>query len=205
MKDIRSCFQQLNTEIVELEQKFLARHIPAKAEADPIEYKLDVRAYCIMAHAVFEEYLETVAFEAMDRAIDEWMHNRKTRETLILLPLTFGIKLKIEDVENKSQDNIFDSLRNIFMDAKSEFSKQLNNNHGISVKYLRSLFIPVGIDVPSDINIISSVKQLSKERGEYAHSYAAARVLAPEDAQKYVGDCINLCKEIHDSFLILFP
>jgi hypothetical protein len=194
MADIDLLFTELQKHINELEQEFIQPFLPANPAIGPDQYALKVRAYCILSHAAFEEFFETIALEVMDRSITEWLNTRKITDSLLTLVSCYGLKIDIED--DKLQ-KVFDHLYRLLEEAKRTFSREIHDNHGISQKYLRKLLIPVGLDLKQDDPVLlNSLVQLSNERGPYAHKGTVNRVLAPEDAKKYVVDCLELCSDI---------
>jgi len=78
--------------------------------------------------------------------------------------------------------------------VRKRFSKDVYNNQGISLKYLRRLLI--AIDIKDDVNLLNSLRRLASERGQYAHKRLIKNILSPEDAKNYVGDCLELCEDI---------
>ena len=86
---------------------------------------------------------------------------------------------------------------------KSELSNYATQeNHGIDIKYLRKLLLPIGIDVPRDAKDLAPLDTLKNVRGTYAHSYARIiKPLAPEDAEKAVDDVLEMVTKIKDKAL----
>lgn len=82
--DIDDKYKELESYIVELEQTFIAKHIPAKPEATPENYMFDVKSYCILSYAALEEYFETIALKVMDESIDCFL-NGKLKKPLIAI------------------------------------------------------------------------------------------------------------------------
>jgi hypothetical protein len=106
--------------------------------------------------------------------------------------------LKIDEDEAAREKKVFDYLKPIFDEAKDKFSKEVAKNNGASVKYLRKLMIPVAIDIKDDVKL-ASLKQLAKERGDFAHRQRLIRrVLGPEDAKNTVKDCLEVCDDIRN-------
>lgn len=68
-------------------------------------------------------------------------------------------------------------------------------NHGVAIKYLRKLLYPLAIDF-DDTTLLGSLEQIAQTRGDFAHKVGATRVVSPEDARKWVGDCIELSRLI---------
>ena len=196
---INILYAELETHLQTLESKFIASFLPTVAPlVTPSEYEHFVKAYCVLSHAAIEDFTEKVALRVMSQSIEEWIMQRKSSETLITLVCFYGSKLNISDNENENERSCYQQLKEIFDVIKRDFSQDIHKNHGISIKYLRRLLTPIAIDIPTDVITINSLQQLANERGDYAHKSKARRVLSPEDAQKYVYDCLNLCSEIRN-------
>ena len=196
MSEFEQHFTELKAYIDNLYRVFISQFIPTKPGTKPDEYEHQVKAYCILCHAAFEEYFENVALRVMIRSIDEWLKSRKYTDTLITLVLYYGLKLELDENESNPEKKVFDYLRPLFDQIKTRFSEDVHNNHGISLKYLRNLLIPVAIDIKDDIKLKNALQQLAKERGLYAHRQTVKKILAPEDAVKYVNDCLELCEDV---------
>lgn len=192
----------LDEDIRLLDERFVSRWIPALPEHAPDEFQHDVKAYCVLAHAAFEEFIEDVSLLAVKRARDAWLSKQFSPATVALLG-TYAFSLDISNDENAEQERIFDQVRKA-LDARIEqHSKSVSNNHGFSLKYLRSMLLPVGIDVPDSVKHIASLKELAEARGSYAHTRAnralygqwkrAGRPMEPEKARAAVYDCLELC------------
>lgn len=72
----------------------------------------------------------------------------------------------------------------------------MQDNHGVGIKYLHSLFLPVGLDLPQDVNEKNSLEQLVRMRGFYAHAHTSTRpnavtVTAPQTAVVSVEDVLQ--------------
>lgn len=204
MNDFEKLYDDLKKHIALLEKTFIYPFIPAEPSTMPDKYEHHVKAYCILCHAAFEEYFETIALRVMTKSIDCWLHDRKYNDTLVTLVSYYGLKLKVNLDESNEEIKIFDYLRDVFDEVKKMFSKDVYENHGISLKYLRSLLIPVAIDIKNDVNLLNSLRKLAGERGEYAHKRLIKNILSPEDAKNYVGDCLELCKDIKEKAISKF-
>lgn len=195
----------LEAEVSALEGKFLAQWVPVQPEHTPAEFQHDVKAYCVLAHAAFEEFVESISTLAATEARNAWLARKAYMGTLALL-LAYNFKLSVVDKENESQERFFDQIRKGLDECIEKHSNALENNHGFSLKYLRSILTPVGIDVPEDPNWQSSLSELAEARGSYAHKIAtgamfgrarkAQRPMTPEKARTAVLDCLELCKEV---------
>jgi RiboL-PSP-HEPN len=208
MPTIAELQQELNTEINALENRFLSKWIPAQPEHLPDDYQHDVKAYCVLAHATFEEYAEEISLRALKSAEDAWLSKKFSRATIPLL-LYYRAELKVVEEEDEQQERIFDLVRKNIEECKVKHSIALSNNHGFSLKYLRKIFTPVGVDIPDTVKLMESLRELADARGSYAHSQAkqamygqwkrAKRSMEPERAKAAVLDCIELCEYLTKS------
>lgn len=197
MQDAQSLFEDLKSHLDGLEEKFIKTFLGVST-ADPDDYDLFVRAYCVLSHAALEEYLEGVALYVMQRSVEDFIFRREVKDTLLTLTAYLGLKLEADENESVDETKAFDKLRTLLEDAKTKFSRSVHRNQGISVKYLRKLLCPVAVDIKQDTNLKNSLIQLAKERGAFAHHRAARKVISPEDAKNFVSDCLELCKDIKE-------
>ena len=97
-------------------------------------------------------------------------------------------------------DLLYDYILEKLKDIKSSFSKEIaTNNHGVSLKYLKRMFIPIGIDIPNNSRLISSLDQLAKYRGDFAHKFSSKKIKtipSPLDLVSYVSDITEMMGEI---------
>jgi hypothetical protein len=184
--------------IAKLEARFVAIHIPTNPSDTPDKYELDVRAYCVLAHAAFEDFVERVALRVVNSAYDAWLTKRQINNVLLLLLAWSGQKLKIDDDDKNPETTCFDYLRPILEEAKDAFARAIHNNHGVSKLYLRELLTPASINLSNDPNWQNALGKLAEGRGEYAHKGTVKKVMSPEDSKKHVNDVLALCKDIRD-------
>ena len=194
MNEFEKLLIELKEHIEELEKTFIHRFIEDRM-TEPDEYEHHVKAYCVLCHAAFEKYFESIALKVMHRCLDERIRLKKYTDTLVTLVLYCEQKLVIDLNENADETRVFDHLRYIFDEVKRKFSTDVNDNHGISLKYLRRLLIPIAIDIKEDIRLKNSLHKLASERGEYAHNQRKG-ALAPEYAKNCVQDCLELCEDV---------
>jgi RiboL-PSP-HEPN len=196
MVDVNALHGELKTYVNDLAVKFIDNYLPAKPEITPDIYAHDVKAYCILAHAAFEEFIEGVALGLMDYATQRWQFQRRMSDVILALLCRHGEKLEIDNDETSTGIKPFDYLRPLVENAKTSFSKEIHKNHGVSILYLRNMLIPVAIEISQDLNQLNSLKQLSDGRGTYAHKGLVKSVMAPEDAKRYVKDVLALCDDV---------
>ena len=202
MNEFEKLLSDLKDDVEELEKTFIRRFIEDRIKkpdeiAEPDEYGNHVKAYCVLCHAAFEKYFENLALKVMERCLNERIHSKKYTDTLVTLVSYYAQKLVIDLNENTDETRVFTHLRCVFDEVKRKFSADVNNNNGISLKYLRRLLIPVAIDIKEDIRLKNSLHKLASERGEYAHNPQKG-TLPPEDAKNCVQDCLELCEDIKE-------
>lgn len=206
MFDVDNHQRELRDYIGLISAEFIDEFFPADPALDVEKYKHKVKAYCVLAHAAFEEHVERLSLEIMLHALGLWSTGKRATQSLLTLSMFYGIRVEYSEDENNNQATTLDLLRDAVEEIKRRHSHALANNQGFSLKYLRSIFTPVGVDVPQDVIIISSLRTLADARGFYAHTSAkaghfidqkkAAHPMSPEKAKGVVNDCLKLCAEL---------
>jgi len=116
---------------------------------------------------------------------------------------------KIDETNNSTSftiENLNNLLRatssyskDLLEDAIKKMKSDIKESHGASLKYLLKIFVPVGIDLPKDLNYHNSLQKLALLRGEYAHSIAIANISSAKEMKDYVADCLKFCKELKNN------
>lgn len=189
---------KLDDYLLELEIKYIENH------KDPLEmpnnYNLDVRSYCVLCHAAFEEYIETLCIYILDEIVTNFEERlRFSYSTLCMLH--FCQNESLEDDKWTDDRKSYDYIRDTLEKGKSSMSKYImQNNHGIGLKYLKKLLIPLGLDLPHDVKHIGALNQLTKFRGGFAHTSfrSCGDVISPDDARTYVEDVYEMCMKLTD-------
>lgn len=157
--------------------------------------ELDLRSYCVLSHAAFEEFAENMSLKVLDEITKNFSNTKQISVGLIML---LHIKGSPEDIDKI--DLLYDYILEKLKDIKSSFSKEIaTNNHGVSLKYLKRMFIPIGIDIPNNSRLISSLDQLAKYRGDFAHKFSSKKIKtipSPLDLVSYVSDITEMMGEI---------
>lgn len=196
MVNIQESLDKLELYLLELEDKYIDIH------RDPLEnpeaYKLDVRSYCVLSHAAFEEFVENVCLYALNEIEDKFVNTQRISYSTLCLLHFNGNNKTIDDDSWNDNDRIYDYLLAQLKSIKSVFSKYIvNQNHGVGVKYLKKLLIPLGLYTPLGIKHLTSLDNLTQYRGGYAHtSHRNIRSLAPEDAKTYIRDVYEIMIEL---------
>lgn len=187
----------------EIEARFLAPHLGPPTLTPPSRKEtLDVAAYVVLVHGVFEDFAEGLALWVMGRAVDNWMNRKKTtRATSSLL-----LYQKVPS-ESSLSLSVFDNLRTALDGAKARVSQAVHDNHGIALEHLRSLFVPLGVNVPTDPVLTGSLELLVKMRHQWAHRdrRAAQVIKSAKDAQTAVSDCLALAQKLSAEAASVLP
>lgn len=205
----------LKEEVSNLRDRMLGRWVPVDPAHSPGDYQYDVKAYCVLAHAAFEEFAEELSMIAMRSAKARSLKGEYNKSVLALL-CSYKFALVTEENESLDQERLFDQVRKGVDEVCQKHSSTIQNNHGFSAKYLRALLTPVGVDLPEAVKLLESLRELAEARGSYAHTQAkmahfgktrkAVRPMAPEQAEVAVNDCLELCMLIADRVdMILVP
>jgi RiboL-PSP-HEPN len=194
-------YSSLESQLQKLERRFVRPHLPLPPTSNPSDYDLDVRAYCVLCHAAFEQYIEDLCLQLMIDAVDCWIETRFTTNTLLAL-LAFAPEIEPDLKESNPERSFFDYIRSAANERKGSFSRFLWNNNGVSSQHLRQMLLPVGLNVPDNARWLGSLKQLAKQRGEQAHRGHVKTVPSPEAAVEWVDDCLEMCGHIRNKAIM---
>ncbi len=214
MGDVAALYNALSEEIGKLQNRYVSQYIPADPQHTPEDFEYDVKAFCVLTHAACEDFVEQISEEMMLRIESDFVMKKIVTQSTVTM-LMYHSEVINADEEDSVNHSCFDRIRKSLKSAKSKHSDLLRNNHGFSMKYLKKLLIPVGINPPSG-TILESLRLLTDARGSFAHTRArhamfgeykkATRILTPEEAVSAAKDCVEICKQILErALLILNP
>ncbi|UXT89760.1 HEPN domain-containing protein [Agrobacterium pusense] len=201
-EDLEKQLEILKDDLDKLEAKFLSQYFPAHPEDEAKAYNHDVKAYCVLSHAVFEEFIENLSSSMVNKIQNDLLEKKITLSTACFL-MYWESKISIDE---KSKTDCFSLVRNAISTAKQRHSALINDNHGFSKKYMQSLLMSVGLNLPNEL-AMDSVTKLADARGAFAHKRVdgaeyemkyqkATRVMSPDDAKTIVFDCYVACKDM---------
>lgn len=195
---MKAHIDQLEMYLLELEEKYINPHIDPLQT--PKDYELDVRSFCVLAHAAFEEFIESICIYMLNEIETNFINNQRISYSSLCLLHFKGTDKDVDDDTWNDDDKIFDRLKSQIKDIKSSFSNYImENNHGIRLKYLKKLLVPLGLNLPSDMKEVTSLNNLAKYRGTYAHtSHRKPLTVSPEDAWNCVSDVYGMCMKLAD-------
>jgi hypothetical protein len=198
--------QALRRFIERIEKHFLTSHLSSVALGPPKQQEvLDVAAYAVLAHGALENFVEGLGLWTLERLERTWIHRRRaTGSTASILLYRDAPPLSLDMTPGVL---VFDNVRTALQGAKSETSKRIEQNQGISLRHLRALFRPLGIDVPEDPLLAASLDSLVSLRHQWAHQYrfGAKVIKSAKDVQKIVGDCLVLADKLANGAVAARP
>lgn len=199
MTDYSCLYNSLQAHITALEIKFIRLHLPVGVATLPSSYDLDVRAFCVLSHAAFEQFVEDVCFGLAQDAWGAWVNNQCCSQPLLALMTFQSDKLEIDGDEKNAETTFSAYIREGSDKSKNAFTNFLRlKNNGVSVKYLRKMLLPVGLNVPDEARWLGSLNKLTCERGNLAHTFHVKKITSPADARIWVQDCMEMFAKIRD-------
>ena len=207
--NLRAEYSNLNNYLRRLYDKFIEPHRD-KFEG-PEEYDLDLKSYCTLTHAAFEEFIENICTYLATEMIDN-MNTTGRISWCTLCFFSFQIdKLSLNEKDfvpsGKTDDVLFQKLRTKANEGYKHFLDEIKNNHGINIKYLLHLLPAVGLNLPDNSLKVNSLKKLADSRGEYAHHYSIAdvtKIISLDDAKGYVDDVKEIVEELYNKALGMY-
>ena len=206
-RTIDRLLKELGDNLKKIKKKFISVYLE-EADPDPLSgpevFELDVKAFCVFAHAFIEDYLERIALEVMERSVDEYIYKKKLINPPLLTLVKWHNKgFNINNHEMEAEIKTFDVMKDALDKIKQNYSMLLNGNHGISKKYVRNIFIPLSIDISDNPDWNSALAKLANERGSYAHKMVN-RIINPQEANEIVEYCLEFCRDIGSKAKKLF-
>ena len=190
---------ELEDRLLDIEIKFFSTH--TNPLESPDAYALDVQSYAVLCHAAFEDFAESICVMMMDH-IENCMTSKLeySKATLCFLHFDFGLPALCVDKWNQG-DKLFNYITKQIRERKSKLSEYaMIRNHGVNIKYLQSLFLPIGLELPAG-NARNSLNRLADIRGFYAHAFSPTRpnavnIVAPQTTVDYVMDVLEYMKDV---------
>lgn len=208
MANIENLFRELCEEISELNRRYLDNYFPAQPEHTPDIFEYDVKSFCVLAHACFEEFIEQVSESILNEIPNDFLLQKISLSTATLL-LNYSARPTMEIDEDSNLDSCFEMVRNALDDCKKKHAASIKDNHGFSLKYLRRMLVPVGLNARFGPTETTAIKKLADARGSFAHARSKSAVygehkrastpLPPDEAKDIVQDCLRACEAIKES------
>lgn len=154
----------------------ILRRVPSAGSQTTLDH-LKVQSYVLLAHAAFEEYLETLGYDCALEARNIVDSQRKI--TMSLLGLV-SAKL-IRDLSDKAKQRsatvgIVSNIAIFSVEAMNEYHGLVGGNHGIKADDQKKLLLPIGVDPEVvDLATMNNLDAFGALRGGIAHKFSAIR------------------------------
>lgn len=171
-------FHQLNRRLSELRRHMLPSKFSPTGSYTPREEDR-ARGYRLLTHAEIESYLEDQARSVVTDRIRAWKKSRTPSNLLLAFLACYHSGWVDYDEENniriielsKSRKRIKEAISEIIDLAQTQFIQNLQSNHGVREKNLKTLVLPTGVDLSDlDATWIADLDDFGKQRGEVAHN-----------------------------------
>ena len=122
MVDVKESLDKLEMYLLELEDKYIDIH------TDPLEnpemYKLDIRSFCVLSHAAFEEFVENICLYTLNEIEDKFVNTQRISYSTLCLLHFYGNSKTIDNESWNDDERIYDYLLAQIRSIKSDFSSK---------------------------------------------------------------------------------
>ena len=127
-----------------------------------------IRAFRLLCHAEFENYIEDIANNLVKNAEEKWCQTQIANYNLSSIFIT-SHRVNIDE-KKKKQETVQTKARRMIHD----FKETINGNHGIKESNILKLFGPLGYDINDfDTFFLSELNTFGSDRGIVAHTSAS--------------------------------
>jgi hypothetical protein len=172
-------FRRLNSELRRLNKHFL----PDPRSRSPIgsysDRKRDrIRAFCVLAHAEIEDFIESICKRKVESACIEWLDHGVAGSVVFGLIGAFAVGWMDNEVDPvsepirvafKKRDD--PSTKLIVEKALKHYKDMVIDNHGIKKRNIKNLLLPLSIALEDlDEVWLNDMEAYGGVRGKVAHS-----------------------------------
>ncbi len=209
-------FRALERELSSLRKRLLPQKFnPTGAYPDRIVTRTN--AYSVLAHAEFEEYIETRVWDLALSSVRALATTGRVNRVIACLIAFSGKEQRFPPetlapplgITRSSWDEKIEFVERA-KSALNAFQQVINQNHGIREKNLLGLLLPIGIQ-PAQIDStwLSTVDSFGQQRGMIAHrsaaSYRATLLPDPRNELNTVRRILTGLRDIDDHLNKLQP
>lgn len=176
------------------------------AGVNPLECKtelqqLKLQSYILVTHAIIEEYLEAIVYEAGQEAKKALIDRNKICMALMALVATSVADKLPEKSKKKLSREVSNNLKVFITDAVNSLYYCTRDNHGITKKDQDNLLLRIGIDLENlDLPLSENLNYYGRTRGNIAHNFQIQREETLVDISEKLNQITlgleNLDKEI---------
>lgn len=201
--DLRLKYENLEDRIFDLILKFIYPHATLSGPSG--SFSLDVQCFAILCHAAFEEHLEDICISVSEEVIEKFDNSDRVSLSTICLLCFLVQHPSLENDSWKDTDRIRERFRTKIHEAVIKYKTEIEGNNGISMKYLKKMLIPIGLDLPVSLKERASLDTLASYRGGFAHLYSSKikTIPDPKNISEIVFDVLGLMKTLTDNAIRL--
>ena len=157
--------------------KLFIRDLPDITIRDELD-EMRLKSYIFLCHAAFEEYLEKATSEALRRARELMLSQRRIPKISISAISHYQIRAKEKWASIMKQGDNIDALEALLDLAIREHSQAVYENHGIKTKDQDNLCMPLGIRIHDLDHILSqALHSFGEGRGKIAHGFQIKQIV----------------------------
>lgn len=201
----------LSQYLADLERKYLP--VANRETGDAVDF--ETKAYSVLAHAAFEQFFEDVAVDFGERLLNHWQSNKLMDRELITcigcIVSGDGNFLCLETDESKRQEAPIHQLSKTLRKRVTLLRNAIDDNNGISLKFLRNMFAPLGINIDLDPDTQSGLTLIARNRGTFAHRRTpktsgkfAHKPVSASDIVQYVTLVMKYCEQFESKIIDMF-
>lgn len=133
-------------------------------------YMLNLRAYVLLSHSEIESFLENIAKYYIDKSVEKFKSDGSINKILYWFTLSSTNEINNKNTHNAESKGYLSDPQDFIDLLVERYKSTVNNNHGIKLKNLLSLFSPLGIGQPVlDSQLLILVDSIGTTRGIFAH------------------------------------
>lgn len=154
------------------EVKCILQRVPGHSCNSNLHH-LKVQSYVLLAHAAFEEYLESLSEAIVKVSVDRYNAGRTINECIMGLIVFETIAQFDKQSSRKAiKSEVVKKLDQFVNVARVNHSNHVSNNNGVKGKDQKALFFPLGID-PEDVDAATyaALDAFGTKRGGIAHKF----------------------------------
>lgn len=152
--------------------------------------QINIKAYRLLCHAEIEAYLEDIAEKCIDNVFNKWRIAGKTNAALVHFSVFegWGIDANIAKDTNTRLGHLI-----------QKYKQKIRDNHGIKETNIKTLFLPLGINLNSMNILVADLNTFGSDRGAIAHTAMKTHsMLDPVVEKTRVAQIINELKILDD-------
>lgn len=159
-----------------------------KGECKTELQNLKRKAYILICHSAFENYLEGIGRSAAFEALRIYKKESIITKTLVAL-ISSKILNDVKDNKSKTKlsSDLVSNIEIFSTEANNLYYSIIESNNGIKKEDQKSILLPVGVDPELiDVELMNNLNRFGELRGDEAHHYKAKRENFLSDVRKLI-------------------